>query len=137
MRRPTRMRRRLGPVAVCLVAVMAFSATAFAGVVQEGNLRVSIATRLAPYKLPRTEPAPIKVFIAGHIFTADGVTPPQLQEMEVEINRHGQIDTEGLPICRLAQIKATAEQRLASLSAADRACVFGGTAAALYPRLAG
>jgi hypothetical protein len=98
-------------VLLAALALIGGVAVANAAVVQEGNLRVSIATRLAPYKLPRTEPAPIKVFIAGHIFTADGVTPPQLQEMDVEINRHGQIDTEGLPICRLAQIKATSTER--------------------------
>ncbi|RYY26890.1 MAG: amidohydrolase [Sphingomonadales bacterium] len=36
----------------------------------------------------------------------------------------------------LAEIKATAEDRLASLSAEDREWIFGGTAQILYPRLA-
>jgi L-fuconolactonase len=36
----------------------------------------------------------------------------------------------------LAEIKATAEERLSSLSAADRAWIFGGTAQELYPKLA-
>ena len=37
---------------------------------------------------------------------------------------------------RLAEIKATAEQRLATLSADDREWIFGKTAQSLYPRLA-
>lgn len=36
----------------------------------------------------------------------------------------------------LAEIRATAEQRLAVLSAEDRGWIFGGTARTLYPRLA-
>jgi len=37
----------------------------------------------------------------------------------------------------LAEIRATAEARLASLSATDREWIFGKTAQKLYPRLAG
>jgi hypothetical protein len=112
MRRPTNVQsRRMILATVCVVGAFAFSATAFAAVVREGNLRISIATRLEPYKLPRVGSAPIKAFIAGHVFTADGQTPPQLQRMDIEINRHGHIDTEGLPVCRLSQIKATSTER--------------------------
>jgi len=96
---------------VAMVLGLSMCATAFAAVVQEGNLRISIATRLSPYKLPRTTSAPIKAFIAGHVFTADGSTPPQLKRMDIEINRHGHIETEGLPVCRLSQIKATSTER--------------------------
>jgi hypothetical protein len=85
-------------------------AVADAAVVQEGNLRISISTRLEPYKLPRVGSAPITAFIAGHVFTADGSTPPQLKRMDIEINRHGHLETEGLPVCRLSQIKATSTE---------------------------
>jgi hypothetical protein len=111
MRGPARLRgSRLILAVVCIAAAMAFSATAFAAVVQEGNLRVSISTRLQPYKLPRVGSSPITAFIAGHVFTADGSVPPQLKRMDIEINRHGHIETEGLPVCRLSQIKATSTE---------------------------
>ncbi len=103
------MRLILFPLAV--LAALTIVVTSSATVVQEGNLRISIATRLSPYRLPRTGSAPIKAFIAGHVFTADGQTPPQLKRMDIEINRHGHIQTEGLPVCRLSQIKATSTQR--------------------------
>jgi hypothetical protein len=93
------------------LALLAVAGAARAAVVQEGNLRISISTRLSPYKLPRVGTAPITAFIAGHVFTADGQTPPQLKRMDIEINRHGHIETEGLPVCRLSQIKATSTEK--------------------------
>jgi hypothetical protein len=96
---------------LAVLALLTIAGAAAAAVVQEGNLRVSISTRLEPYKLPRTGSAPIKAFIAGHVFTADGQTPPQLKRMEIEINRDGHIETEGLPVCRLSQIKATSTEK--------------------------
>ena len=125
MRRPTLLwRRRLGTAMVVSVLGLSICATALAAVVQEGNLRVSIATRLEPYKLPRVGSAPIKAFIAGHVFTADGQTPPQLKQMDIEINRHGRIETEGLPVCRLAQIKATSSEK--ALAACGESLVGSG-----------
>jgi hypothetical protein len=97
-------------LSLSVLATLVIVATSFATVVQEGNLRISISTRLEPYKLPRTTSAPIKTFIAGHVFTADGAVPPQLKQMDIEINRHGHIETEGLPVCALSKIKATSTE---------------------------
>jgi hypothetical protein len=108
----------------CVLASLLMSATTFAAVVQQGNLRISIATRLSPYRLPRVGTAPIKAFIAGHVFTADGSTPPQLQQMDIEINRHGHLETEGLAVCRLSQIKATSSER--AITACGEALVGAG-----------
>jgi hypothetical protein len=112
MRRPTPIwRLRMSLLTAGVLSCLCLSATALAAVVQEGNLRISIATRLQPYKLPRVGTAPIKAFIAGHVFTANGETPPQLKRMDIEINKHGHIETEGLPVCKLSQIKATSTER--------------------------
>jgi hypothetical protein len=116
--------RRSSLMTVCVIATLACSATAFAAVVQEGNLRISIATRLSPYKLPRVGSAPIKAFIAGHVFTANGQTPPQLQQMDIEVNRHGHIDTEGLATCSLSKIKATSTEK--AIGACGEALVGSG-----------
>jgi hypothetical protein len=125
MRRPRLVWRwRLTTAAIGLAVGLSICATAFAAVVQEGNLRISISTRLEPYKLPRTSSASIKAFIAGHVFTADGSTPPQLKRMDIEINKHGHIETEGLPVCGLSQIKATSTE--AALAACGEALVGSG-----------
>jgi hypothetical protein len=125
MRRQTTgpdMRLIVFPLAI-LVA-LTIVATSSATVVQEGNLRISISTRLQPYKLPRKGTAPITAFIAGHVFTADGQTPPQLKRMDIEINRHGHIETEGLPVCKLSQIKATSTE--AAIAACGESLVGAG-----------
>jgi hypothetical protein len=130
MRAHSDVRERAGrlrtPRWVLLSATLFFLLTlpTSAAVVQEGNLRISIATRLQPYKLPRVGSAPIKAFIAGHVFTADGSTPPQLKRMDIEINRHGQIETEGLPVCALSEIKATSTE--AALARCREALVGSG-----------
>jgi hypothetical protein len=112
------------PLLIVATLALGVASVAHAAVVQEGNLRISISTRLQPYKLPRTGTAPITAFIAGHVFTADGQTPPQLKRMDIEINRHGHIETEGLPVCRLSQIKATSTE--AAIAACGEALVGSG-----------
>jgi hypothetical protein len=92
---------------------LAFAAVASATVEQQGTLRVSIATQVKPYKLPRTEAGPIKVLIAGHVYTSTGEVPPQLRRMTVLINRHGELRPRSIPTCRLGQIHpATTTQAL-------------------------
>ena len=81
--------------------------SAAAVVVQSGLLRISVSAQLKPYKLPRVGTAPIDIFIAGHVSSTDGKTPPQLQRMEVKLNRLGVIDTGGLPRCHLQQISVS------------------------------
>jgi hypothetical protein len=96
-----------------LLVCLLLSATAFAEVVQQGTLRVSIAAQLKPYRLPRTDPAPIKVLLAGHVATSTGATPPQLRRMTILINRHGEIQPQSVPTCRIGEIHpATTAQAL-------------------------
>jgi hypothetical protein len=105
--------RRGAASALVVGALLLVASGALAETVQEGTLRVSITTQIRPYKLPRTGPAPIEVFIAGHIDSTTGEVPPQLQRMTVLINRHGQLDTGDLPSCRVSQVRpATTRQAL-------------------------
>ncbi|HET7510665.1 MAG TPA: hypothetical protein VFJ65_10500 [Solirubrobacterales bacterium] len=105
--------RRIGPTALAVGALLWLATAAWAESVQEGTLRVSITTQIKPYKLPRTDPAPIKVFIAGHIASTTGGVPPQLRRMTVLINRHGYLDPHGLPSCTTSQLRpATTKQAL-------------------------
>src|SRR6185312_13117539 len=91
--------------ALALLAALLLSATACAEVVQQGTLRVSIATEVKPYRLPRTEPAPIKALIAGHVWTSTGAVPPQLRRLTVLINRHGALEPGSIPSCGVDQIR--------------------------------
>jgi hypothetical protein len=82
-----------------------------ASVIQEGDLRISVSSQIAPYKLPRQGTAPISVFVAGHISSPGGGVPPQLQKMTVLINRHGLLQSEGLPSCSIPRIQPASTER--------------------------
>lgn len=97
--------RRMTFAAIGLLAALLLSATAFAEVVQQGTLRVSIATQVKPYRLPRADPAPIKALIAGHVWTSTGAVPPQLRRLTVLINRHGELEPGSIPSCGIDQIR--------------------------------
>jgi hypothetical protein len=72
---------------------------------QKGNIVVSVTGKLTPHVLPRTGSAPVAVSVGGEISTADGSQPPTLKQLVIEINRHGRIDQQGLPVCRYNQIQ--------------------------------
>jgi len=90
---------------------------AHATVVQEGNVRITVLSQILPYKLPRRGTAPIAVFVSGHLSEPHGGIPPQLQEMTVEVNKHGLLQSKGLPTCPLRMLQpASSERALASCS---------------------
>jgi hypothetical protein len=88
-----------------LIAVLAVAALAAAEVAQQGNLRVTASGKLAPKALPRTGVAPVSVSVGGQITTTDDTLPPTLKTLRVELNRHGRLDYEGLPVCDYAKIQ--------------------------------
>lgn len=79
--------------------------------VQQGGLRITALAQISPYKLPRDRPAPIAVFVAGHLQSSSGGIPPQLQELRIEVNRHGLLQSKGLPTCKVPQIQPASTQR--------------------------
>jgi hypothetical protein len=89
-------------------------AAAAAAVIQQDGIRVTVLSQIKPFKLPREKPAPIAVFVSGHVGTPSGTLPPQLKRMTIKVNRHGLLQSEGLPTCELDQVKtATTERALA------------------------
>jgi hypothetical protein len=108
------MRRRATALAAA-VGLLACASLAQATVVQEGNLRITVLSQVLPYKLPRHGTAPIAVFIAGHLSAPHGGIPSQLQEMTVQVNKHGLLQSKGLPACPLRLLQpASTERALAS-----------------------
>jgi hypothetical protein len=94
--------------------LIAGAALAQAATIQQGNLRITVLAQVAPYKLPRTERAPIAVFVSGHVATPSGAVPPQLQAMSVKVNRHGLLQSKGLPTCALHQVQPASDERALS-----------------------
>jgi hypothetical protein len=96
-----------------------------AEVVQRGNLRVAVSGALTPTRLPRTGTAPIAVTVGGKITTTDGSLPPQLHRLQIELNRHGRLETTGLPECMISRIQPASTAR--ALGACRPALVGRGT----------
>lgn len=99
-----------------LAAAASIGVIAYAGAaaVQDQGLRITVLSQVKPFKLPRVTPAPIAVFFAGHIDTPSGATPPQLRRMVVEVNRHGLLQSRGLPACTLAEVQPASDKRALS-----------------------
>jgi hypothetical protein len=104
------MRRRAGVLAA-VVALLATASMAHATVIQKDNVRINVLSQILPYKLPRKGTAPIAVFVSGHLSEPHGGIPPQLQEMTVEVNKHGLLQSRGLPACPLRRIQPASTQR--------------------------
>lgn len=96
---------------LALAALVAVAATVHAEVVQRGNIRVAVSATFSPKRLPRTDTAPVAVNIGGGIATLDGSLPPQLKSLRIQLNRHGHLETTGLPECRIGQIQPASTAR--------------------------
>ena len=109
--RKARRSARAKAIALALILSGALAITATAATIQRDNLRITVLSQILPFKLPREKPAPIAVFISGHIATPSGAVPPQLQRMSVKVNRHGLLQSKGLPTCQLPQIQPGSSER--------------------------
>jgi hypothetical protein len=95
-------------------------------VIQRSGIKVSFDGSLAPKKLPRDHPAPVRVSVAAKIASAtEGKDPPPLRTISIAINRYGRFDTAGLPICTERDIQPATTQN--ALKACKNAQVGVGT----------
>lgn len=87
---------------LCLLAVPAGAERA-----QRGNLIVSLNGGIKPLKLPRHEPAPVSVDLAGGVQTTDGSPLPRVDRLKLELAWRGVMRTEGLPTCPRRRLAST------------------------------
>jgi hypothetical protein len=107
------MSRRVGALVAAGALISASLATAVT--IQQGDLRITALAQVKPEKLPRDHPAPIAVFVAGHLENAEGGIPPQLQKLRIQVNKHGLLQSKGLPFCRIPEVQpATTERALSN-----------------------
>jgi hypothetical protein len=108
-------------VAIAAIAVLVAAGSAL-GVkkvtkihIQAGNIIVDGEGGFTPTALPANKDAPITIFGSGKISTADGELPPILKTIQFEFDKHGSVDTEGLPKCALRKLVATTVSQARSL----------------------
>jgi hypothetical protein len=102
---------KLGTLVLLSLCLLGATLASAAEITQKGNLLVSVDGKLSPRRLPREGAAPVSVRVGGQISTTDGTLPPQLREIEIEINRHGRFDYAGLPTCEISQIQPASNSR--------------------------
>jgi hypothetical protein len=103
--------------AVVLAAVLSLvvAATALALRLQAGNLVVTTDGGFTPTTLPKKGFAPIKLHGYGKIDTVDGELPPILEEIVLYFDKHGEVETDGLPICTPGKLAATTTEQARKL----------------------
>ena len=100
-------RRKLVVAALAALMAAAFVGPAQAIKLRAGNIIIVANGGFTPTKLPRKENAPITIYGGGKISTVNGELPPILETIDIEFDRHGAVDTVGLPICLPGQLEAT------------------------------
>jgi hypothetical protein len=97
-------------VAICLCSLL-FAALALssaqAQVVRVGNLIIEIEGGVTPKALPKNELAPITLDLSGSIQTADASHVPALDRLLLLFDRHGTLNTRGLPACTKQKLQST------------------------------
>jgi hypothetical protein len=93
-------------VLVVAAASLAASNTAKVHLVA-GNIVVDGEGGFTPTALPKNVNAPITLYGKGKISTVDGQLPPILRSIQFEFDKHGAVDTTGLPKCSAAKLQAT------------------------------
>src|SRR5260370_22216572 len=94
-------------VAIAARLVPAAAGSALAIRIQVGNIVVTGDGGFTPTALPKNVDAPITIFGHGKIGTADGTLPPVLKTIQFEFDRHGSVETAGLPVCTAAKLQTT------------------------------
>ncbi len=103
----TRRGKLLSITALVLVATAVAAAGALALRIVAGNIVITGNGGFSPKSLPKYFDAPIKLYGHGKVGTRDGTLPPIVKTITIEYDKHGSVQTEGLPICTAPDLQAT------------------------------
>jgi hypothetical protein len=101
--RKTLLRTLIAVGAVALIGAAAAEALKL----RVGNLTIVTNGGFTPTKLPKRKNAPIKLFGHARFSTADGSRPSPLRRLTIEFDKHGAVETRGLPKCTQRKLVAT------------------------------
>jgi hypothetical protein len=87
--------------------VLTLVGTASALRVRGGDLILIANGDFAPRSLPEDHDAPITIYGSGRFKTVSGELPAILQKIVIEFDRHGSVQTKGLPVCTEGKLALT------------------------------
>ncbi|HEY8501571.1 MAG TPA: hypothetical protein VIL21_02705, partial [Solirubrobacterales bacterium] len=97
------LRASVGAALLLLVVV----GSAVAIKLRAANLIITTDGGFTPTTLPKHKFAPIKLHGFGKIETEDGSPPPILETVTIWFDKHGEVETRGLPVCTPGRLAAT------------------------------
>ncbi len=102
------MRKTLLRTLIVIAAVALVGAGAAEAIkLRIGNIIITGDGGFTPTKLPKHENAPIRLYGHAKFSTADGTRPSPLRKLVLEFDKHGAVETRGLPKCTQAKLIAT------------------------------
>ncbi len=102
------MRRAPLKVAVAVGGLFLVAcAGAYALTIEIDKLAVSATASISPRALPARGGVPVKLSSVTRVKTSDGSPPPAMREMVFAFDKHGSVDTKGLPVCTEAKLTGT------------------------------
>lgn len=118
---------------MAVAALLVVAATALAITLEAGPLVVKADGGFTPTTLPKHRFAPIKLHGYGKIQTADGSLPPILETITIWFDKHGEVETRGLPVCTEAKLAATTTPQARKLCPGAIVGTGFGTAVVNFP----
>jgi hypothetical protein len=98
---------RMKILIVATAALLGLGGTAAALVIRAGDLIIIADGGFSPKTLPKDHDAPIEIHGGGELKTASGDFPPILETISFEFDKHGHVETKGLPVCPPGRLEAT------------------------------
>jgi hypothetical protein len=96
--------RRVLAVVLCAGLVVSWAGGADAALIKVGNLVLKADGGFRPSALPRHHYAPIEFRAHADLINTEGGAPTPLEQLVLDFDRNGKLETKGLPVCPLAKI---------------------------------
>jgi len=119
-----------------VVLLLVVAATAVAIRLEAGNIVVTTDGGFTPTTLPKKGFAPIKLHGYGKISTKDGSPPPIAETVTIWFDKHGAVETKGLPKCTPGKLKATTTSQARKLCPGSIIGKGFGKAVVIFPEQA-
>lgn len=98
-------------LAAIAIALFVCAGAAYALTGEFGTTVVSTTANLLPRELPAHGGAPITLSNITRIKTKDGTQPPALKSLTFQLDKHGFVETKGVPVCTTAKLEGTTPQQ--------------------------
>lgn len=92
---------------LAIAVALLIAGIAAAEVFRAGDLILEAEGGFTPTALPKHHDAPITLYGRGKVSTVSGELPPVVKTVEIEFDRHGHVDTTGLPVCQARELQGT------------------------------